>query len=202
MASDAGSAAWSFDLDLWGVCAQGPDPAAALSAFRARYGEAEVAEAIEGDEQAFSRDLQPATDAELLTTMTILDRQRVRSLRVLRLPDEVLDRDDPERVLPHWAGWRTIRQTLWHIADTESRYYLPHCELPSRPRAAGLEAELVESAAHVRTVLSDLPRSIDARLGGEIWTSTKLLRRLAWHEAGELQAIGDLLTRWGEGTPR
>jgi hypothetical protein len=39
----------------------------------------------------------------------------------------------------------------WHLADTESRYYLPMLGLVSRPRAADLITELNASAAYVAT---------------------------------------------------
>lgn len=196
MAFTAGAAAWSFDLDLWGTCTQGRDPQEAVAAFQRDHGPAGVIQQIDGDEQAFERDHTPASDAELTSTLEILTAQRERTLSVVvDLPDALLDRDDPSRLMPHWARWHTIRETIWHIADTESRYYLPQLGLPTRGREVDLEVELRASAAHVRTVLTQMPRDLVVT-GDELWTSTKLLRRLAWHEAGELDAIRVLQTTW------
>lgn len=196
MAYESGAAVWSFDLDLWGTCVQAPAVEEAVQAFERAYGPAVVMERIGGDEQAFLRDRAPASDTELAVTLETLATQRRRTLRLLeRLPDAVLDRDDPQRHMPTWARWRTIRDNLWHIADTESRYYLPSLDLPSKERAPDLETELRASATHVHEVVHHLPRDLVVS-GDEVWTSTKVLRRLAWHEAGEVDAIEALLKSW------
>lgn len=202
MAHDAGAAAWSFDPDLWGTCVQGETVDYAVAAFESLYGRAHVAQHVHGDELAFERDLVPASDTELAATLDLLGRARSHTLAVLALPDDVLDWDDGQRSLPRFASWRTIRQTLWHIADTESRYYLPSCGLPSRPRRVDLAEELTASAAHVRHVLGSMGRDLVARAGGTVWTSTKLLRRLAWHEPGEMVAIDGILARHRERSRR
>ncbi len=202
MAFDHGAAAWAFDDDHWGVCVQAHDPDETVVNWTQRFGPAKVVEVIHGDEQAFSRDRQQASDHEIAMTLAILEEQRPRAIALLdHLDEAALDRDDPERVMPSWARWRTIRQTLWHICDTESRYYLPATGLPTRQPATDLHAELIESHRHVIDVLTDLPRAIVRSEGGEIWTSTKLLRRLAWHERGELGAVEALLARWGAQKP-
>jgi hypothetical protein len=107
----------------------------------------------------------------------------------------VLDWDDPQRVLPPWAWWRTLRQMAWHVADTESRYYLPRLGLPSRRREADLLQELQRSAAHVHAAVQGVPAALLRRSDGEVWTTTKLLRRLAWHERGELEVMRRLAER-------
>lgn len=194
MAFAAGSAVWSFDADLWGTCAQGLHVDQAVEAFTAEHGPVRTVETIHGDEQAFTRDRLPASDDELAITLDILANQRARALSLLaQAPPELLNLDQSHRRLPEWATWRSIGDMFWHICDTESRYYLPRCGLPSRNRATTLEQELTESANHVQMVLASMPRDIDAFVGTEEWTSTKLLRRLAWHEAGELDVIEDLL---------
>jgi hypothetical protein len=38
-----------------------------------------------------------------------------------------------------------------------------------------------------------MPRDLAYQSDGEVWTTVKLLRRLAWHERGELEAIKSLL---------
>jgi hypothetical protein len=122
-------------------------------------------------------------------------QQRSESL-VGDLTDTALDADDPARQLPRFATWRTIRQMAWHIADTESRYYLPCLGLPAKPRATTLRDELLQSARHVTDALATLPRDRIRRDGSMVWTSTKLLRRLAWHEPGELAVMRDLAHRF------
>lgn len=98
-------------------------------------------------------------------------------------------------MLPPWATWRTLRQMAWHLADTESRYYLPALGLPSRPREGELLRELRRSATHVQTAVTDVAPDLVRRSGGEVWTTTKLLRRLAWHERGELVVMQRLAER-------
>lgn len=194
MAYEQGAAVWAFDLDLWGVCVQARTVEQAVDRWRSAHGDGTVVERLSGDEQAFDRDFQPATDAEVDRTLTILAEQRHRAVRLVdELSAAALDADDPDRVLPGWARWRTIRQMLWHICDTESRYYLPRTGLPSRERLDDLRAELLASQRHVSTVVREMPRDQVRRGDGEVWTSTKVLRRLAWHERGELDAIEALL---------
>jgi hypothetical protein len=195
--------AWAFDLDLWGTCGQGLQEASAVAALqhaaaRAR-GAAQhvvVVERIHGDEQAFGRDHQPATPSERAQTLGILRAARHQSLVLISpCPDAVLDWDDPQRALPPWASWRTLRQMAWHVADTESRYYLPRLGLPSRPREADLLVELRRSAEHVQAAVRSVAPALLRRSGGEVWTTTKLLRRLAWHERGELVVMRRLAER-------
>jgi hypothetical protein len=93
-----------------------------------------VVERIAGDEQAFARDHEPATAAERDATLTILEVVRRETLALVDIcRPAVLDFDDPDRVLPTWARWRTLRQMAWHLVDTESRYYLTSVGLPGRP---------------------------------------------------------------------
>jgi hypothetical protein len=195
--------AWAFDLDLWGTCGQGLQEASALEALaqvaartRGAPQQAAVVERIHGDEQAFRRDHQPATSIERTQTLAILSAVRQHTLALISAcPDSVLDWDDPERVLPRWATWRTLRQMAWHVADTESRYYLPALGLPSRPREGDLGSELRRSAAHVRAAVRSMAPALVRRSRGEVWTTTKLLRRLAWHERGELVVMQRLAER-------
>jgi len=208
MAEDGWSAAWTFDLEHWGTCGQGPDDDAALADLAARCGlgaEAldagtlQVAERVDraktGDETVFDRDRVPATEAEREATLAILDVMRARTLELVRgAPPSVLAYRDPHRVLPVYAWWQTVGQLALHTADTESRYYLPLLGLPARERASDLVTELEESGAHVRRVVSrmepDLASTSD-RHGS--WTSVKVLRRLAWHERGELEVLARLV---------
>lgn len=194
--------AWVFDLDLWGSCGQGTREASALDALARAAGDVrghvpmQVVERIHGDEQAFARDQRPAADSERARTLEILAEARRGTLALIAAcPDPVLDWDDPERVLPAWASWRTLRGMAWHVADTESRYYLPGLGLPARPREGDLLEELQRSSEHVRAVVATVAPDLVREAPGQVWTTTKLLRRLAWHERGELVVMRQLAER-------
>lgn len=198
-AGDLASAAWSFDLDQWGRCGQGADEALALQDLQRALGpraELLVAERVEGDEQAFNRDRVPCTEGERRATLEILRQIRPQTVALLRSCSAAeLEWDDPERVLPSFAGWRTLGQMGWHIADTESRYYLPCLGLGYRERAEELFVELERSAEHVRTVIEVMPGDLAVEGEQGSWTSVKVLRRLAWHERGELAVMREMLSR-------
>ena len=198
MAEDHGSAAWLFDLDFWGRCGQGHDERSALLSLRGAVIGVDivVGERVEGDEQAFARDRVPCTAEEREATLGILGEVRPQMIALLRScsPAE-LDWEDTERVLPSFARWRTLRQIAWHIADTESRYYLPRLGLGTRQRADSLFVELEASAGHVRGVVENMPRDAFVEVDHEIWTSVKVLRRLAWNERGELVVMRAMLAK-------
>ncbi|WP_120006113.1 hypothetical protein [Nesterenkonia muleiensis] len=191
MAYDFGTAAWVFDVKFWGLCGQGLTETEALAGLRAALpAEAalNVVERIQGDESAFDRDKTPAAEAEVEHTLEILAEVRTELLVILlEITETDLDRSITQDA--GFAAWSTVRERAWHIADTESRYYLPSLGLPSKPRAQDLVTELRDSAEHVRKTLRAMPRNLSRNNDGEAWTSTKLLRRLAWHEPGELAAI-------------
>lgn len=208
MAEDGWSAAWTFDLAHWGTCGQGPDDATALADLATRCdlgataveGRAlQIAERVDrartGDETVFARDRLPASEAEREATLVILEHTRARTLELVRAaPPGVLAHRDPDRTLPPYAWWHTVGQLALHIADTESRYYLPLLGLPTRERASDLVTELEESGAHVRRVVSQMAPNLAStsdRHGS--WTSVKVLRRLAWHERGELEVLARLI---------
>lgn len=199
MAYDVGSAAWVFEQDAWGTCGQGTDEGAALRELSRQLGPGtrlEVVERIRGDEQAFQRDWEPCLDAEREQTLAILSRARSRTVDLLRsVPTAALDSEDLQRSLPSFANWRTLRQMAWHIVDTESRDYLPAAGLAAKARSDDLLTELTESAAHVRRQLRQMPADLHVEQHGEVWTAVKLLRRLAWHERGELAVMRTMVER-------
>lgn len=197
---DNATVAWLFDLDHWGRCGQGHDEASALAALGTAIGQPKtftIAERITGDECAFARDQQPATPAELAATLRILHQVRKQTLALIASASPAeLDWDDLERTLPGWARWRTLRQMAWHIADTESRYYLPQLGVPALPRGSDLMEELRHSYDHVRRTLGEIaPDRYRTMSTGEEWTTVKVLRRLAWHERSELITMQRLLAR-------
>lgn len=194
------AAAWTFELPYWGLVGLGTDEASALAALEVATGHSvesfTVAERIHGDELAFARDRAAATADELVATQALLDAARAETIRLVTAASEPeLDWDDPARILPAGVRWRTASQLAWHIADTESRYYLPGLGVPARPRAADLLTELRESYAHVRSTLRGLPPDRSSRQQNQEWTTVKVLRRLAWHEIGELVPLRRLLVR-------
>jgi len=197
MATEGGVVAWTFDLAHWGVCGQGRDETTALAELAAALDTTvehfAIRERIYGDELAFEADHAPATEDERHATLDILASARAGTVALYRdLPPELLDADDPDRVLPSFAKWRTLRAMFWHVCDTDCRYYLDGLGLPRRERAADLDTELAECAAHVRQVVGAMPLDLASRYDAEEWTSRKVLRRLAWHERGELVAMREL----------
>lgn len=209
LASDGDTAAWTFDLAHWGVAGHGDSEGDAVANLLARVGRSDalaaegalgmsgavIAERISGDEGVFVRDGMPPADAELAETLRILALARSETLELARgATDSQLDWRDPVRVLPPWATWYTAREVLWHIVDTESRYYLPELGLPTLRRGTDIVEELEASANHVRRALLTLPSApiVHSTNRGQ-WTSVKLLRRLAWHERAELKSLRRLL---------
>ncbi|MCU1535417.1 MAG: hypothetical protein JWR53_1898 [Glaciihabitans sp.] len=196
-ATIGGVAAWSFDLAHWGVAGQGRTEAAAVAELERLTGQPvdDVVERIDGDERAFDRDRMPATAAERAITMAILAAARSETLALFdAATDEQLDREDPHRHPNNSARGQTPRQVFQHIADTESRDYLPALGLARREPTEDLRTELAASAVHVRAELLALPdHPLSNISGGEEWTTVKLLRRLAWHERGQLVTIRQLL---------
>lgn len=189
MAGEAGAAAWAFDLDAWGVCGQGATEAEALAALLEATGADSlvVAERIVGDEQAFQADHTPVTAEHRRRTETILRTARAETVALI-VGASAAERAwaDPGRQLPSWARWHTLEQMAWHVADTESRYYLPSLGLGYRPACAGLVEELHTSLDHVVRIVQCMPSALARRSDGGAWTSMKVLRRLAWHERSEL----------------
>jgi hypothetical protein len=59
---------------------------------------------------------------------------------------------------------------------------------PGRPNP-DLDTELAASAEHVRQPVETMPADLVRKAEGEIWTSTKVLRRLAWHGRSELRTL-------------
>jgi hypothetical protein len=192
--------AWTFDLPYWGLVGLGNDEASALVALEVATGHPvetlSVVERVHGNERAFARDREPATADEFAMTQCLLDAARDETIRLTSAASPAeLDWRDPARRLPDWARWHTAHQLAWHIADVESRYYLTGLGLPARPRASEVVTELRKSHQHVQATLRDLPADRVNHHDGTEWTTVKVLRRLAWHEIGELVVLRRLLAR-------
>lgn len=207
MAHDGWASATAFDLDTWGLVGQGPDPDRAVTDLAARLSgrgieaRLEVVEmlapATTGAERLFAPEREPATAAQREATQAVLDAVRPRTLALLDdLDDALLDWDDPERELPPWARWRTLRSMFRHVTTTETRYYLACLGQSAPPRLDDLRAELLASAEVVRRAVATLPAALVVDAGEAGWWSTvKVLRRLAWHERDELTAMTELAHR-------
>ena len=198
MARETGTAAWAFDLDAWGLCGQGATEAEALAALLEATGADSlvVAERIVGDELAFQADHTPVTDEHRRRTEIILRTARAETVALI-VGASAAERAwaDPARQLPSWAQWHSLGQMAWHIADTESRYYLPSLGLGYRPACEGLVEELHTSLDHVVRTVQSMPPALECRSDGEVWTAMKVLRRLAWHERSELVVMRRLAHR-------
>lgn len=167
------------------------------------------------DEGAFDFERQPATPMERARTLELHGWARADLLEMLHdASDEQLDWADPERELPDWAWWDTPRKMAWHCAITESRYYLgrlgvaapqPFAALTSPfpvPRTTELMELLAISQEHVRRWIERLPDDLVVQKHDEVWTTRKVLRRLAAHERGENHVTASLLAKARLATPR
>ncbi len=222
----AGSSASAFDVDHWGLFADGTDEPSALGAlerahesfarFLSRHGtgcgpfqEVQVMERRPAtDEGAFGFDRGPATPEERQRTLELYRWAREDLVRLVKTAnDPELDWLDEGRRLPEWAWWRAARQMAWHCAITESCYYLP-CVGVSRPQPfaklttplpAPSTAELLEclavSQAHVEHWIEHLPADVVVENDDEVWTTRKVLRRLAGHERAENDVTTALLQK-------
>lgn len=153
--------------------------------------EIEVVQRVVGDEVLFDADFAPAPADMIEETIQLMHAARSDLLATVgSLSNELLDWDPPYRTFAPWADWRTIREILAHVANTETRYYLPAIGYeptvsPVRPRD-DWRVFLSEQRAAALTFLEDLESSSDrARVrtrGEEQWSVRKVLRRLVRHE--------------------
>jgi hypothetical protein len=170
----------------------------------------EVVQRVAGNEVLFDADIAAAPPDMVTETIDLMHAARSDLLATVEsLPDVVLDWEPPYRAFAPWADWRTIRQILVHIAQTETRYYLT-----SIGHEPGMTCEggggdwrpfLSEERAAALAFLEDLKSAPDrARVrprGEEQWSVRKVLRRLIRHEllhwksikriVGEFEACGD-----------
>lgn len=68
----------------------------------------------------------------------------------------------------------------WHVADTESRYYLAMMGIPPQPGATELVAEMVQSHDHVVNTLPRLAIDRVMQRADEVWTTRKVCF-VGWH---------------------
>ncbi len=149
MAYDSGTAAWVFDLDLWGRCGQGTNERRALDDLNRKLGDdidLEVVERIWGDEQAFQRDrvrAPPTSGWRRLRSSTTRARRQSRYCTRARRPNwtspSPLVRCHPSRTGTHcarWAGTSPIQRavTTCHRWDCHPSHVHPISSMSLRSR--------------------------------------------------------------------
>ena len=160
------------------------------------------------EEGAYDFERESARVDERARTLELHGWARADLLKMLRdAAEEELDWADPDRELPSWAWWDTPRKMAWHCAITETRYYLgrlgiappdPFAAL-TRPLPAPSTSDLLEllfiSQEHVRLWVERLPDCLVVETEDEVWTTRKVLRRLAGHERDENHVTASLLAK-------
>ena len=151
----------------------------------------DVVQRVVGNEVLFEADVAPAPPDMIAETIQLMHAARSDLLATVgSLSGGMLDWDPPYRAFGAWADWRTIRQILVHIANTETRYYLTSVGYePTASPARGngdWRAFLSEQRSSALAFLEDLESAPDrARVrprGEERWSVRKVLRRLVRHE--------------------
>jgi hypothetical protein len=212
--SESGWSAWS--LDLLGFATWAPSESQVLARVPLKLDEylawldshgltrpkvspgVEVVERISGDEVMFSADGLAVSPDLIDLTIRLLDASRCDLLNTLeQLPDAALDWSPPYRSFAPWATWRSVRQILAHIANTETHYYLGSIGCSPRVAAARDDGDWLAFLAEHRVEAVDLLRGIrdsgdrcrlTRREDGD-WSVAKVLRRLVWHELLHLKSI-------------
>jgi len=151
----------------------------------------QVVERVSGDEVMFSIETEPVRVEMVDLTVKLLGASRKDLLQTVEhLPEIALDWDPPYSSFAPWATWRSIRQILAHIANTETHYYL--AKIGWRPLSGQAPEDgdwrefLVGHRAETLDRLSELRDSSDLcrirRCVDDEWSVSKVLRRLVRHE--------------------
>ncbi|MBN1459121.1 MAG: DinB family protein [Armatimonadetes bacterium] len=156
-----------------------------------------VVERRSGNEVLFGEDLEPCTAQDVDLAIRLLSASRADLLEAVHsLPAAALDWDPPYRSFAEWASWRTARQILAHVANTETHYYLPNVGYapqlePARPDGDWQEF-LPRHRQETLRRLNELAEAEDrARITRqpEEWSARKVLRRLVRHELLHMKSI-------------
>jgi hypothetical protein len=160
--------------------------------------EVQVVERVSGDEILFSLDKCAVSPEQVDLTAQLLAASRSDLLATVgKLPEAVLDWDPPYRSFLPWATWRTVRQILAHLANTETHYYLAWIGFVPRtspaPADGDWQAFLAEHRSETLSRLRELRDDSDRRRvvnrDGEEWSAAKVLRRLVRHEILHTRSI-------------
>jgi hypothetical protein len=174
-----------------------------------RSGDAAVVERVRGNEVLFSEDIGPCSQEEVDLAIELLSHSRADLLAAVHsMPSGALDWDPPYRSFAGWASWRTVRQILAHIANTESHYYLPSIGYEPRiePALADgdweefIELHRAETLRNLRDLRDSVDRSRVTR-DEEEWSARKVLRRLVRHELLHLKSVVRIGKEYVGGTP-
>jgi hypothetical protein len=151
----------------------------------------EVVERISGDEVMFAADNGEVLPDLIDLAVRLLGASRSDLLATVgQLPEAALDWNPPYRSFASWATWRTVRQVLAHVANTETHYYLAKIGYAPRCAAAREDGDwrtfLGEHRAETLGRLHELQASVDrcriSRSQDDEWSVAKVLRRLVRHE--------------------
>lgn len=167
-----------------------------------------IVEEISGDEVAFEHDLVPAEREEIFGCLKLLSFSRRDLLAaVTGLSESLLDWDPPYRHFAEWAGWRTIRQIVKHVAMCEVDYYLPAVGYSGSGKASLFNVDwreqLLSSRRETERFLVQLADSYDrARITSskEVWSVRKVLRRLVRHELLHWKSIKRIVQDYDQRT--
>lgn len=214
----------AFGLDFLGfttwaesepdVIARIPARFADYCGWRARHGLAvacdepkvEIVGRFVGDELLLPPDHEPAQPSEIQLAIRLLACSRADLVAQLEAaPEAALDWDPPYRRFASWATWRTIRENLAHIANTETHYYARNVgyepvSAPADPHG-DWRTFLPRSRSYASAFLEGLASSADRcrlRISGhgsavEGWSVRKALRRLVSHERTHAKSIARIL---------
>jgi len=227
--NDPGWRAWS--LDHLGMATWAPTRAAVLERFPPKLREysewlarhetlppsaaggsvsVRVVEEVRGDEILFSPDREPATSEEIGRCLRLLGYSRSDLLQCVESsPPAALDWDPPYERFASWASWRTVRQILHHLANTEVGYYLASIGCapdPLPPDSPDWQRHLSVWRTALVERLTALSSATDriciASRDGEEWSVRKVLRRLVRHELLHWKSIRRILAAYSSAEQR
>lgn len=153
-----------------------------------------VVEAAFDDEDVFEADREPATRSDVDLTLALMDAARADLVATLDpLPDEVMDWDPPYRAYEEWARWRTVREIVAHVANTETHYYARHIGMRASVALTGPDDDwhlyLPRSRMQVAMFLRGVAGSNDLARVQDGWSVRKALRRFVRHELLHTRSI-------------
>lgn len=210
-----------LDLSHWGHAATGRDKRQAVAGLRGReYDDfksflerhrsacaplADVRIVGRDDYESWCR--APATMDERRCTLQFFQWSRDELVELIAAAtDAELDFDDPDRVLPADAWWRTPRQMAYHIAITASRYYLTMLGVdpPEGWARSGLVWKewpdvldaVQQSTRQVLETVPDIPLDlVVTNSEWDIFSARRCLWQLASHERRETNVVRQLLEK-------
>ena len=165
----------------------------------------EVVERVSGDEVLFSVDRMAVAAEKVDAAIKLLKASREDLLKTLEhVPEAALDWDPPYSSFAPWASWRTIRQVLAHIANTETHYYLS--KIGCEPVGSPVHGDEDWREFLVRHRVETIDRLHELRATGDLrrvrghpddeWSVSKVLRRLVRHEILHRKSISRIVAEF------